>query len=150
MDRGGAWVGFVGSHMSAPARAKAKADQDKADGLATRSGRSLVRGELWLPRVALAPQQEQTGRDHDGGPDHERNRRHVAPDGEAQDARPYEGEVVERRHRGRRRKVQRARPPILSHGIGDAVEYDPRRIGRRRRDPAEGKSNAKKPVSSAS
>ena len=32
MDRGGAWVGFVGSRMSAGARAKPKADQDKADG----------------------------------------------------------------------------------------------------------------------
>ena len=34
--------------------------------------------------------------------------------------------------------MQRARPPILSHRIGDAVEHDPRGVDRRGRGPAQG------------
>src|SRR5215216_3076800 len=88
----------------------------------------LLHGVLNRHPPRLAPQQEQPGADHDRRADQQARRRHVAPDGEAEDDGPHQREVIERHHCRGRRHVQRARPPILRQAVAGAAERHHQRV----------------------
>ena len=93
-------------------------------------------------RCAFVPEQEQPGRHDDAGADEQPDGRHVAPDQEADDQRPDQHEIIERRHRRRRRQLQRPGPEILPGRVGDAAENEQRRVERRRPAEAEQQQEA--------
>src|SRR6516225_4018652 len=79
-------------------------------------------GHAGSPDFGLAPEQKQPGAGDNSGSDDQAYRGHFAPDQEAQNARPDQGQIIERSNRGCGREMQCARPPVLPDGIGSAVE----------------------------
>src|SRR6185437_8920944 len=76
----------------------------------------------------LAPEDVETGSHDHGRADEQMTGRNITPHDEAEDRRPDQGEIIERRYRRGRREMQRLRPPILRDAVGEAGRRHEERV----------------------